>query len=45
VGEGGAIAPPAAVANAISDALAPFKAEFNQTPITPERIALAANQF
>jgi len=45
VGEGGAIAPPAAVANAISDALAPFKVEFNQTPITPERIVRAANQF
>jgi carbon-monoxide dehydrogenase large subunit len=45
VGEGGAIGPPAAVANAISDALAPFKAEFNQTPITPERIVRAANRF
>jgi aerobic carbon-monoxide dehydrogenase large subunit len=45
VGEGGAIAPPAAVANAICDALAPFKVEFNQTPITPERIVRAANQF
>jgi len=45
VGEGGAIAPPAAVANALSDALAPFKVEFNETPITPERIVRAANQF
>jgi carbon-monoxide dehydrogenase large subunit len=45
VGEGGAIGPPAAVANAISDALAPFKAEFNQTPITPERIVRAAHGF
>jgi len=45
VGEGGAIAPPATVANAISDALAPFKVEFNQTPITPEQIVRAANQF
>jgi aerobic carbon-monoxide dehydrogenase large subunit len=41
VGEGGAVAPPAAIANAISDALAPLGAEFNQTPITPERIVQA----
>jgi carbon-monoxide dehydrogenase large subunit len=45
VGEGGAIAPPAAVANAISDALAPFKVEFNQTPIAPEQIVRAVNAF
>jgi len=45
VGEGGAIAPPAAIANAICDALAPFKVEFNQTPITPEQIVRAAKQF
>ena len=38
VGEGGAIAPPAAIANAICDALATFKAEFNATPIKPEHI-------
>jgi carbon-monoxide dehydrogenase large subunit len=38
VGEGGAIAPPAAIANAVSDALAMFKAEFNATPIRPEDI-------
>ena len=31
VGEGGAVAPPAAIANAIADALAPFGAEFNAT--------------
>ena len=36
VGEGGAIAPPAAIANAVSDALAIFKTEFNATPIKPE---------
>jgi carbon-monoxide dehydrogenase large subunit len=45
VGEGGAIAPPAAIANAISDALAPFEVEFNETPITPERIVRAAKQI
>jgi carbon-monoxide dehydrogenase large subunit len=37
-GEGGTIAAPPAIANAISDALAPFKVEFNTTPITPEKI-------
>src|SRR6516165_1419313 len=41
VGEGGAVAPPAALANAIADALAPFRAEFNTTPIKPEQIAEA----
>ena len=46
VGEGGAVAPPAAIANAICDALSPFGVEFNATPITPERIrqALRPNQ-
>jgi aerobic carbon-monoxide dehydrogenase large subunit len=38
VGEGGPIGPPAALANAISDALRPFKAEFDRTPITPQQI-------
>ena len=38
VGEGGPIGPPAALANAISDALRPFKVEFNQTPVTPRHI-------
>jgi aerobic carbon-monoxide dehydrogenase large subunit len=38
VGEGGPIGPPAALANAISDALHPFKVELNRTPITPRRI-------
>jgi carbon-monoxide dehydrogenase large subunit len=41
VGEGGAVAPPAAVANAVCDALAPFGAEFNATPIKPEQIVKA----
>jgi carbon-monoxide dehydrogenase large subunit len=38
MGEGGAIAPPAAIANAVRDALAGIGAELNETPITPRRI-------
>jgi aerobic carbon-monoxide dehydrogenase large subunit len=45
VGEGGAVAPPAAIANAIADALAPFGAEFNATPIKPEQIVEAARSM
>jgi carbon-monoxide dehydrogenase large subunit len=41
VGEGGAVAPPAAIANAVCDALAEFRAEFNATPIKPEHIVKA----
>jgi carbon-monoxide dehydrogenase large subunit len=41
VGEGGAVAPPAAIANAICDALSPFGVEFNATPIKPEHIVQA----
>ncbi len=41
VGEGGAIAPPAAIANAVCDALATFKVEVNATPIKPEHIVRA----
>ena len=37
-GEGGAIAPPAAICNAINDALRPLGVTMNETPITPERI-------
>ncbi len=39
LGEGGAIAPPAAIANAVCDALRPFKAELNATPIRWEEVA------
>jgi aerobic carbon-monoxide dehydrogenase large subunit len=39
VGEGGAVAPPAAVANAVCDALAGFGLEINTTPVRPEAIA------
>jgi carbon-monoxide dehydrogenase large subunit len=44
IGEGGAIAPPAALANAVNDALRPLGAEVTELPITPRRIlaALAA---
>ena len=38
VGEGGAIPGPAAVANAVEDALAPFGATIRELPITPERV-------
>jgi carbon-monoxide dehydrogenase large subunit len=41
VGEGGAIGAPAAVINAINDALAPFGAEINEIPATPQRIRAA----
>ena len=44
VGEGGPIGPPAALANAISDALRPLKVEFNRTPITPQHIREAVRQ-
>jgi carbon-monoxide dehydrogenase large subunit len=44
MGEGGAIAPPAAIVNAINDALRPLGAEVDETPVTPERVldAIAA---
>ncbi len=44
IGEGGAIAPPAAIANAVNDALQPLGAEMLMSPITPRRIleAIAA---
>jgi carbon-monoxide dehydrogenase large subunit len=38
VGEGGAVGPPAAVANAVCDALAPFGIEVNATPVRPQEI-------
>ena len=38
VGEGGAIPGPAAVANAVEDALAPFGVTVRSLPITPERV-------
>jgi carbon-monoxide dehydrogenase large subunit len=44
VGEGGAVAPPAAIANAVCDALAPFGVELNATPVKPEHIVRAVKQ-
>jgi len=41
MGEGGAVAPPAAIANAVRDALAGLGAEVNETPLTPQRIKAA----
>jgi carbon-monoxide dehydrogenase large subunit len=41
VGEGGAIGPAAAIANAVNDALKPYKVEICQVPITPRRIVEA----
>ena len=38
VGEGGAISPPAAIANAVEDALQPFGVCIRETPLTPERV-------
>ncbi|QPP06120.1 xanthine dehydrogenase family protein molybdopterin-binding subunit [Streptomyces bathyalis] len=39
VGEGGTIGAPAAVINAVNDALLPTGVELNNTPITPETVA------
>jgi aerobic carbon-monoxide dehydrogenase large subunit len=41
MGEGGAIAPPAAIANAVRDALASLGAEVNETPLAPRRVLAA----
>jgi carbon-monoxide dehydrogenase large subunit len=41
IGEGGAIAPPAAITNAINDALKVFGAELLVSPVSPRRIAEA----
>ena len=38
LGEGGAIGPPAAVLNAINDALSPFDVQINEIPASPRRI-------
>jgi len=44
IGEGGAIAPPAAIANAINDALCDLGVEITESPMSPKRLlaALAA---
>jgi len=38
LGEGGAISPPAAIANAIEDALSPFGVRIRETPVSPSRL-------
>jgi carbon-monoxide dehydrogenase large subunit len=38
LGEGGAISPPAAIANAVEDALAPFGVRVTRTPLGPARV-------
>jgi aerobic carbon-monoxide dehydrogenase large subunit len=46
MGESGIVAGPAAVVNAVADALAPFNPGITQLPLTPERIwRLAANDI
>jgi aerobic carbon-monoxide dehydrogenase large subunit len=44
VGEGGAVAPPVAIANAVCDALSPFGIELNATPIRPAELVGAARR-
>ena len=41
VGEGGAVSPPAAIANAVVDAFRPLKVEITRAPITPESVLQA----
>ena len=44
IGEGGAISPPAAIANAVEDALAPFDVKVTRTPLIPATVrALVAH--
>jgi carbon-monoxide dehydrogenase large subunit len=38
LGEGGAISPPAAIANAVEDALRPFGVKVTETPLHPARV-------
>jgi carbon-monoxide dehydrogenase large subunit len=44
IGEGGAIAPPGAIGNAINDALRPLGAELLRCPMTPRRVLEAIEQ-
>lgn len=44
LGEGGAIAPPAAIANAVADAFHDIGASFNETPLTPRRVSEAVER-
>jgi carbon-monoxide dehydrogenase large subunit len=38
VGEGGAVSPPAAIANAVADALRPLEVDLSRLPLHPERL-------
>jgi carbon-monoxide dehydrogenase large subunit len=44
VGEAGIIGSPAAVVNAVEDALRPFGVKFTQMPVTPEVIISALTE-
>jgi carbon-monoxide dehydrogenase large subunit len=44
MGEGGAIAPPAVIFNAVNDALRPLGVELTETPLTPRRLLEAINR-
>lgn len=44
IGESGAIGPPAAIGNAVNDALKEFGAEVAQLPITPRRVIAALEE-
>jgi carbon-monoxide dehydrogenase large subunit len=44
LGEGGAISPPAAIANAVEDALAPFGVTIRETPVSPARLLALIEQ-
>ena len=44
MGEGGAIAPPAVIFNAVNDALRPLGAEVARTPLSPRRLLQAIHQ-
>jgi carbon-monoxide dehydrogenase large subunit len=44
LGEGGAIAPPAVIANAVTDAFRNIGASFNETPLTPRRVSEAVDR-
>ncbi len=44
LGEGGAIAPPATIGNALADAFRSIGASFNETPLTPRRVSDAVAQ-
>jgi carbon-monoxide dehydrogenase large subunit len=44
LGEGGAISPPAAIANAVEDALSPFGVRVTETPLHPSRVLALIEQ-